>query len=558
MLLSSATARAQGTAFTYQGRLNTVAGPVNGIYDLRFALWDAESGGSMLGNVFTNLAVAMIAGTFTATLDFGDSFDGCARWMEISVRTNGNGVFTPLSPRQQLTPAPYAIHAGSVNALGIHGTISVTNIGPGTITSNALAPGAAAGNLAANGQSALPSSAIVFSADGNDTNLLSAGFVPSGGFVQMQSLWRQQSPSPLAGRVGHTAIWTGNKMLVWGGNCGNDNPDNPPPKTWFSDGAFYDPVTKSWSAISTNGALVGREEFSTVWTGANMIIWGGFLYNGVYNYFNDGASYNVTSNTWTALSTNGAPLARYYHSAVWSGSEMIIWGGMFSDSSGFQTHPLNDGYRYNPISNTWSLINANGAPTPRAQQVAVWTGSEMLIWGGLGGPGMTVWYSDGARYNPALDKWSPITSTNAPGPRSRHTAVWTGSEMIAWGGWSGGPPDITGGRYNPQSDKWSATDILFAPSYRQDHTAVWTGREMIVWGGRYNGVINDGGSYDPSSDTWLPVTNAPRAPLGRVNHTAVWAGTEMIIFGGEFPGQNCYGDTWSCSSPRILFGYERH
>src|SRR4051794_32216416 len=127
VLVSGGSVRAQGTAFTYQGRLSTAASPANGIYDFRFALWDAESAGTMLGSAATNAGVIMSGGSFAVTLDFGNFFDGSGRWIELGVRTNGSGTFTSLSPRQRLTPAPYSIYAGAVNAAGINGTISASN-----------------------------------------------------------------------------------------------------------------------------------------------------------------------------------------------------------------------------------------------------------------------------------------------------------------------------------------------------------------------------------------------------------------------------------------------
>jgi hypothetical protein len=111
--------RAQGTAFTYQGRLSDGTNPATGSYDLRFGLYDAESAGTQQGNLLTNSATAVTNGLFTVTLDFGDQFPGPTRWMEIGVRTNGASSFTTLSPRQQLTPTPYAIVAESLVAGGI-------------------------------------------------------------------------------------------------------------------------------------------------------------------------------------------------------------------------------------------------------------------------------------------------------------------------------------------------------------------------------------------------------------------------------------------------------
>ncbi len=105
--LQLSTCFAQGTAFTYQGRLNDGSNPANGNYDLRFAVYNAPQAGSMAGGPVTNAATAVSNGLFTVTLDFGSGvFDGSAFWLDVGVRTNGTGSpgFTALSPRQALTP----------------------------------------------------------------------------------------------------------------------------------------------------------------------------------------------------------------------------------------------------------------------------------------------------------------------------------------------------------------------------------------------------------------------------------------------------------------------
>lgn len=117
-------ALAQGTAFSYQGRLDTTNGPGNGFYDLRFTIYDAANGGSVMAGPLTNALTPVSSGLFTVGLDFGAGvFTGADRWLEIGVRTNGGSAFTALAPRQALTPTPYAIHAGTVNAAGIAGTL---------------------------------------------------------------------------------------------------------------------------------------------------------------------------------------------------------------------------------------------------------------------------------------------------------------------------------------------------------------------------------------------------------------------------------------------------
>jgi hypothetical protein len=105
---------AQGTAFTYQGRLTEGANPANGTYDLRFELYSDDAGANQVGGALTNSAAAVTDGLFTAALDFGSgSLPGAARWVGIAVRTNGGGGFTALQPLQKLTPTPYAVTAAS-------------------------------------------------------------------------------------------------------------------------------------------------------------------------------------------------------------------------------------------------------------------------------------------------------------------------------------------------------------------------------------------------------------------------------------------------------------
>lgn len=142
----SSTLLAQGTAFTYNGRLNDSGGPANGFYDVRFVLFDANGAGTQQGNALTNIATSVSNGLFNVTLDFGAGvFTGADRWLEIGVRTNGGAVFATLNPRQKITATPYAITAGnltgSVFGSQLNGTISSNNIANGSISGPMLANG---------------------------------------------------------------------------------------------------------------------------------------------------------------------------------------------------------------------------------------------------------------------------------------------------------------------------------------------------------------------------------------------------------------------------------
>ena len=319
-------------------------------------------------------------------------------------------------------------------------------------------------------------------------------------------------------RALHTAVWTGSEMIIWGGYNGFES--------YLINGGRYNPSTDTWTATSTTNVPSGRAGDTAIWTGSEMIIWGGSFYDNGYQYLNTGGKYNPITNSWTAVNTNNAPSARDSHTAIWTGSEMIVWGGY----NGFDA--LNTGGRYDPATNTWAVVDTTGAPIAREGHTAIWTGSEMIVWGGSN---FQSDFNSGGRYDPATNNWTATETTNAPDGRANHTAVWTGSEMIVWGGF---PGLDSGGRYDPPTDSWTATSTTNAPDGRFYHTAVWTGNEMIIWGGAYfdpstfaSVPFNTGGRYNPGADAWT-ASNLTSAPDARYTHTAVWTGNEMIVWGG--------------------------
>lgn len=131
------TALAQGTAFTYQGRLDDGGNPASGTYDLRFALFDAASAGTQLAGTVTNSATAVSNGLFTVTLDFGNQFPGASRWVEIAVRTNGVSAFSTLAPRQIITAMPYALQAANATTAGSASSVAAANLS-GTLLNSSL------------------------------------------------------------------------------------------------------------------------------------------------------------------------------------------------------------------------------------------------------------------------------------------------------------------------------------------------------------------------------------------------------------------------------------
>jgi hypothetical protein len=186
----SSTAFAQGTAFTYQGRLNNGSALASGSYDLQFGLYAAASAGLQQGNLLTNTATAVSNGLFTLTLDFGIHFSGADRWLELAVRTNGNGAFTMLVPRQQLTPTPYAIqagHAATATSAVSAGSVSAANI-TGSLTSSQMPA-----SVITNGASGVNISGT-FAGNGASITNVSFSTLNSVGVVSWGNFLRSASP----------------------------------------------------------------------------------------------------------------------------------------------------------------------------------------------------------------------------------------------------------------------------------------------------------------------------------------------------------------------------
>jgi N-acetylneuraminic acid mutarotase len=321
------------------------------------------------------------------------------------------------------------------------------------------------------------------------------------------------------GREKHTAVWTGSEMIVWGGQ------NSSVPGITLGNGGLYDPATDTWSPVSTLGA-VARSSHTAVWIGSRMIVWGGD--NQAVGQVTAGALYDPATDSWSAMSTAGAPVPRSSHTAVWTQTRMIVWGGAGA------------GGLYDPTTDSWSAMSMAEAPAGRWYHSAVWTGSRMIVWGGCSSVSCSTssWVNSGGLYDPVANAWTATSTAGAPEPRVYPTAVWTGSRMIVWGGGAAEPSPRSvnsGGVYNPTTNAWTATSLTGAPQGRVQHAAVWTGKEMVVWGGLFSDTgtfLNNGGRYDPATGSWSAMSTAS-APVGRSFYSMVWTEEEVIVWGGS-------------------------
>ena len=158
-------------------------------------------------------------------------------------------------------------------------------------------------------------------------------------------------------------------------------------------------------------------------------------------------------------------------------------------------------------------MSATNAPDARVDAVAVWTGERVLVWGG--GPANSgTAQNTGKLYHPATDAWSDVAI--APIGRRAPVAFLAGSRVLIWGGTSAGSPIAGGALYDPATDKWSTTSAASAPNARTNTGWVWTGTEMLLFGGRPlgSGASNEGFGYDPAANKWRSLSTWPRPPRG--------------------------------------------
>ena len=211
--------------------------------------------------------------------------------------------------------------------------------------------------------------------------------------------------------------------------------------------------------------------------------------------------------------------ARTAHVAVWTGGEMLVWGGMGAPGRAGSPYyePLADGAAYDPETDTWRTM----APSPlaaRTSQNAVWTGSVLLIWGGENGSRKL---KDGAAYDPAHDTWT--TLPDAPGTRTGAQTAWTGTEALFYGGSSKG-----GVAYNPATRTWRTLPGAPIPHSYDWAQSTWTGEEFLLFTETTGTPETPAAAYDPAHDTWRKLPNGHIA-AGSASGV-VWTGDRAVVF----------------------------
>jgi hypothetical protein len=111
-----------------------------------------------------------------------------------------------------------------------------------------------------------------------------------------------------------------------------------------------------------------------------MVVWGGL--DDALAYLGDGGRYDPAADVWTPLPQADAPSPRARHTTVWTGAAVVVWGGAGIDAASGGGAILGDGAAWSPEADAWTPLPAIGAPLPRWFHTAVWTSCEMVVWGG--------------------------------------------------------------------------------------------------------------------------------------------------------------------------------
>jgi hypothetical protein len=434
--LQPSTAFAQGTALTYQGRLNNNGSPAAGTYNLTFALFNTNITGVPIAGPVTNNAVFVTNGLFTVLIDFGPGvFTGAANWLQIGVATNGVSSFTILTPRQQLTPTPYAIYAESAGSLPALLVQPNTNGAPNLIGGspvNFVSGGVVGATIAGGG-------AVNYAGDAF-TNSVTADFgtvsggrgsQASGQFATVGGGRGNQASgfvSTIAGGDGNTASL--DDTFVGGG--------------WGNSAANYD-ATVSGGDRNTAG-------------GYATVVLGGEQNNAGGDYSTVGGGQNNNA------AGAGDMLAGGFNNSSGGGNNSTISGGNNNNSSG--SDAVIGGGQQNSVSAFFATIGG-GVNNTATNDATVVAGGTNNVSGGFAAS------IGGGQDNTAAGNWATVSG----GWRN----LATGDSATVGGGYGNSAVDsatVAGGRVN------AALDYVTT-------VAGGLGNQSLVYGSSVGGGLNN-------------------------------------------------------------------
>lgn len=287
-------------------------------------------------------------------------------------------------------------------------------------------------------------------------------------------------------------------------------------------------IKSGWERV-TNPGLTPRIGGAAVWTGKEVLIWGGAT--STQSNQPDAGTTLTYAEAWDPATGTIRKLPfppevtpTRYASLVWTGTYALIWGGGTGIGPAYGSRPIERGYKWDPGANTYEVLPTENGPGPSRHHPAAWTGSEMLIYGSNPDVnGLAAAVIKFRAYNPVTGKWRDLPADKYTG---YNNGIWTGDQLLM--------PEL-GLAYSPatntytQRSKTNWFNSILA-------TYVWTGKKVIYWGGGVGGVTDEGRFYEPTLDKWTSMPKSGEVPSARWLHQAVWVDNRMYVFGGAATG----------------------
>lgn len=328
--------------------------------------------------------------------------------------------------------------------------------------------------------------------------------------------WRALPKAPISGHLA-SAVWTGSEMIVWGGGAdvGNGRPG--------AAGAAYDPSARTWRLLPQAPAGV-EGGAALAWTGTELVVWASNSPDGPAG----AAVYDPAADSWRGLPAG--PLGwREGYTSAWTGKELLVVGGNLGDTLAKPVAAALD-----PTAGAWRLLpalNRLGRLLPGGS--LVWGGRNAFLLGAVCHAYNTACTSVLIAYDPATDALRTIDLSRAPIVKEQQLRLvaWTGSELVFT--IEGVPTNVNSGRIavvrlDPTTDTWSKG--AFAPfpgTCGVNHQTAWLGDRLVVPDGSSGLQI-----YRLDTDTWQTITPGPSPLNTRAGSAIVWTGHDLIVWSG--------------------------
>jgi len=360
-----------------------------------------------------------------------------------------------------------------------------------------------------------------------------------------EGTWEQLPEAPIATRINHSATWTGELIVVWGG-------EDQDTLEITADGAAFDPATDRWHDIP-EAPIEPRWAHEAVWTGEELLVWGGTAGpDHLAACYGDGARYDPVTEVWETIPEIPGE-ARCDASVVWTGDELIVSGGHAGEGPPGPDDRHDDALAYDPDGDEWRTLP--GSPLgPRAGAIAGWVAGELVVYGGhtQADDDGFAYLADGAVYDPGKDTWRELPESPLPTLSGIHAAV-VDDRLLILGGQDPAPgadarSTATVG-YDPDTDTWDT--LADMPGAHDTLASAWTGDVLYVLGGGLPDPVDDEVAdeqappflaYVADEDLWLPREDPPGGH--RTHHAMAWTGAELIVWGGQHDDGPADGLRW--------------